>query len=231
MIVLENVSRNYNLGGTIIKAVDNVSLTIYDNEFIAVVGKSGSGKSTLMNLIGALDRVDSGSVIVNNIDISKMNNRELADYRLKSTGFIFQAFHLEPKYTVYDNIRVSLMIADVPTKLQKEKVYTVLDEVGLESKARVKASQLSGGERQRVAIARAIVNDAPIILADEPCGNLDSSNSKIIMELLKKLHNAGKTIVLVTHNISDACLADRIIELQDGKIVRDEASNQFSILH
>lgn len=231
MIVLENVSRNYNLGGTIIKAVDNVSLTIYDNEFIAVVGKSGSGKSTLMNLIGALDRVDSGSVIVNNIDISKMNNRELADYRLKSTGFIFQAFHLEPKYTVYDNIRVSLMIADVPTKLQKEKVYTVLDEVGLESKARVKASQLSGGERQRVAIARAVVNDAPIILADEPCGNLDSSNSKIIMELLKKLHNAGKTIVLVTHNISDACLADRIIELQDGKIVRDEASNQFSILH
>lgn len=231
MIVLDSVSRIYKVGDTLIKAVDNVSLTINDNEFIAVVGKSGSGKSTLMNLIGALDYADSGSVIVNDIDITKLNSRELADYRLKSTGFIFQAFHLESKYTVYDNIRVSLMIADVPTKLQKEKVYTVLDEVGLESKARVKASQLSGGERQRVAIARAIVNDAPIILADEPCGNLDSSNSKIIMELLKKLHNAGKTIVLVTHNISDACLADRIIELQDGKIVRDEASNQFSILH
>lgn len=231
MIVLDNVSRIYKVGDTLIKAIDNVSLTINDNEFIAVVGKSGSGKSTLMNLIGALDYADSGSVIVNDIDITKLNSSELADYRLKSTGFIFQAFHLEPMYTVYDNIRVSLMIADVPTKLQKEKVYTVLDEVGLESKARVKASQLSGGERQRVAIARAIVNDAPIVLADEPCGNLDSSNSKIIMELLKKLHNAGKTIVLVTHNISDACLADRIIELQDGKIVRDEASNQFSILH
>lgn len=231
MIVLDNVSRIYKVGDTLIKAVDNVSLTINDNEFIAVVGKSGSGKSTLMNLIGALDYADSGSVIVNDIDITKLNSSELADYRLKSTGFIFQAFHLEPMYTVYDNIRVPLMIADVPTRCQKEKVYSVLKEVGLESKARVKASQLSGGERQRVAIARAIVNDAPIILADEPCGNLDSANSKTIMELLKKLHDSGKTIVIVTHSISDACLADRIIELQDGKLVRDEASDQFSILH
>jgi len=231
LIVLDSVSRIYKVGDTLIKAVDNVSLTINDNEFIAVVGKSGSGKSTLMNLIGALDYADSGSVIINDIDITKLNSSELADYRLKSTGFIFQAFHLEPMYTVYDNIRVPLMIADVPTRCQKEKVYSVLKEVGLESKARVKASQLSGGERQRVAIARAIVNDAPIILADEPCGNLDSANSKTIMELLKKLHDSGKTIVIVTHSISDACLADRIIELQDGKVVRDEASDQFSILH
>ena len=204
MIILENVSRTFHTGDSLVNAIDNVSLSINDNEFIAIVGRSGSGKSTLMNLIGALDQVDSGKIIVNGTDITTLNSKELANYRLVSTGFIFQAFHLEPMYTVYDNIRIALMIADVPYKIQREKIISVLQKVDLEDKINVKISKLSGGERQRVTIARAIVNNAPIILADEPCGNLDSVNSSKIMELLKVLHNSGKTVILVTHNIIDA---------------------------
>ena len=228
MIILENVSRTFHTGNSLVNAIDNVSLSINDNEFIAIVGRSGSGKSTLMNLIGALDQVDSGKIIVNGTDITTLNSKELANYRLVSTGFIFQAFHLEPMYTVYDNIRIALMIADVPYKIQREKIISVLQKVDLEDKINVKISKLSGGERQRVAIARAIVNNAPIILADEPCGNLDSVNSSKIMELLKVLHNSGKTVILVTHNIIDAKIAERIIELKDGKVVKDETANEFS---
>ena len=228
MIILENVSRTFHTGNSLVNAIDNVSLSINDNEFIAIVGRSGSGKSTLMNLIGALDQVDSGKIIVNGTDITTLNSKELANYRLVSTGFIFQAFHLEPMYTVYDNIRIALMIADVPYKIQREKIISVLQKVDLEDKINVKISKLSGGERQRVTIARAIVNNAPIILADEPCGNLDSVNSSKIMELLKVLHNSGKTVILVTHNIIDAKIAERIIELKDGKVVKDETANEFS---
>lgn len=228
MIILENVSRTFHTGDSLVNAIDNVSLSINDNEFIAIVGRSGSGKSTLMNLIGALDQVDSGKIIVNGTDITTLNSKELANYRLVSTGFIFQAFHLEPMYTVYDNIRIALMIADVPYKIQREKIISVLQKVDLEDKINVKISKLSGGERQRVTIARAIVNNAPIILADEPCGNLDSVNSSKIMELLKVLHNSGKTVILVTHNIFDAKIAERIIELKDGKVVKDETANEFS---
>ena len=228
MIILENVSRTFHTGDSLVNAIDNVSLSINDNEFIAIVGRSGSGKSTLMNLIGALDQVDSGKIIVNGTDITTLTSKELANYRLVSTGFIFQAFHLEPMYTVYDNIRIALMIADVPYKIQREKIISVLQKVDLEDKINVKISKLSGGERQRVTIARAIVNNAPIILADEPCGNLDSVNSSKIMELLKVLHNSGKTVILVTHNIIDAKIAERIIELKDGKVVKDETANEFS---
>lgn len=228
MIILENVSRTFHAGDSLVNAVDNVSFSINDNEFIAIVGRSGSGKSTLMNLIGALDQVDSGKIIVDGTDITTLNSKELANFRLVSTGFIFQAFHLEPMYTVYDNIRIALMIADVPNKLQREKIIDVLQKVNLEDKINVKISKLSGGERQRVAIARAIVNNAPIILADEPCGNLDSVNSSKIMELLKVLHNSGKTVILVTHSINDAKIAERIIELKDGKVVKDETANEFS---
>ena len=228
MIILENVSRTFHTGDSLVNAIDNVSLSINDNEFIAIVGRSGSGKSTLMNLIGALDQVDSGKIIVNGTDITTLNSKELANYRLVTTGFIFQAFHLEPMYTVYDNIRIALMIADVPYKIQREKIISVLQKVDLEDKINVKISKLSGGERQRVTIARAIVNNAPIILADEPCGNLDSVNSSKIMELLKVLHNSGKTVILVTHNIIDAKIAERIIELKDGKVVKDETANEFS---
>ena len=202
MIILENVSRTFHTGDSLVNAIDNVSLSINDNEFIAIVGRSGSGKSTLMNLIGALDQVDSGKIIVNGTDITTLNSKELANYRLVSTGFIFQAFHLEPMYTVYDNIRIALMIADVPYKIQREKIISVLQKVDLEDKINVKISKLSGGERQRVTIARAIVNNAPIILADEPCGNLDSVNSSKIMELLNVLHNSGKSVSLVPKSLN-----------------------------
>lgn len=228
MIVLDDVSRTFKIGETSVKAIDHISITIKDSEFIAIVGRSGSGKSTLMNLIGALDKADSGKIIVNGTDITSLSSNELANYRLATTGFIFQAFHLEPMYTVYDNIRVALMIANVSRKNQKHKIIEVLKKVDLEPKINVKVSKLSGGERQRVAIARAIVNDAPIILADEPCGNLDSINSRKIMELLKHLHLCGKTVILVTHSLNDAKLAERIVELKDGKVTRDENSNEFS---
>ena len=181
-----------------------------------------------MNLIGALDKADSGKIIVNGTEITALSSNELANYRLTTTGFIFQAFHLEPMYTVYDNIRVALMIANVARKFQKQKIVDVLNKVDLGSKINVKVSKLSGGERQRVAIARAIVNDAPVILADEPCGNLDSVNSRKIMELLKLLHLSGKTVILVTHSFNDAKLAERIVELKDGKVIKDELSNEFS---
>lgn len=222
MIKIKNVVRVFRTGDTDVMAANDICLTIEDAEYVSIVGRSGSGKSTLMNLIGGLDVPDSGIIEVNGCVITSFNSNQLAEYRAKETGFVFQSFHLEPMYTVYDNIRVALLISGVRNKEHPELIRKVLHEVGLESKEKVKVSKLSGGERQRVSIARAIVNDAPVILADEPCGNLDSVNSAIIMKLLRDLNKSGKTVILVTHNLNDAKMTDRIIELQDGKIIKDE---------
>ncbi len=178
-----------------------------------------------MHLIGGLDQADDGEIIVNGNHLSKMNQKQLSAYRATQTGFVFQSFYLEPQYTVFDNIRIALMIAKVPFQEHKFKIKEALRQVGLLDKINVRTANLSGGEKQRVAIARAFINNPPIILADEPCGNLDSSNSEIIMNLLEDLHKRGKTIILVTHNLSDAEKADRIIELRDGVIIRDEKKN------
>lgn len=231
MIKVEKLVRTFKTGDIEVKAADNISLTINDSEFLAIVGRSGSGKSTLMNLIGGLDVPDSGTIEVNGCTITSLNSNKLAEYRAKETGFVFQSFHLEPLYTVYDNIRVSLLIAGIPYKEHSQRIRKVLSDVGLESKEMVKVSRLSGGERQRVAIARAIVNDAPIIFADEPCGNLDSTNASMIMSLLRKLNQSGKTVILVTHNNMDARMADRIIELQDGRIIRNEKTSVTSLCY
>lgn len=225
MIEIKHLVKTFYTGESEIKAADNLTFTIKDGEFVSIVGRSGSGKSTLMHLIGGLDKADSGEVIVNGNNLSKMNTAQLSDYRAKQTGFVFQSFHLEPGYTVYDNIRIALMIAKVPFKEHRRKVEDALIQVGLSNKIDVRAAKLSGGEKQRVAVARALINDPPIILADEPCGNLDSSNSEIVMNLLKELNNNGKTVILVTHNIADAQKTQRIIELCDGVIIKDEKNN------
>lgn len=222
IIKAENICKTFGSGEAECKALDGVSLEIKEGEFVSIVGRSGSGKSTFMHLIGGLDKPDSGKITINDTVITDLNSNKLADFRCKNTGFVFQAFHLEPKYTVYDNISVPLLIANTPSKEIKEKVNNVLEQVGLTKKIKVKAAKLSGGEKQRIAIARAIVNNPPIIFADEPCGNLDSTNSDIIMSLFEKLNSMGKTIVLVTHNMSDAERTKRIITFKDGKKTDDK---------
>lgn len=222
MIQVEHLTKFFCEGGNVIKAADDLCFVIPDGEFVSIVGRSGSGKSTLMNLIGGLDRCDSGEIVVNGVRLSSLNSDELARYRSRETGFVFQAFHLELQYSVFDNIRVSLLISGVPFMAHKRLVAEALEQVGLLDKMHVRAAKLSGGEKQRVAIARALINDPKIILADEPCGNLDSENSERILRLLEKLHHKGKTVILVTHNIADARRTERVIEMSDGAVVRDE---------
>lgn len=222
MIKIVNLSKTFNSGENSFNALSDFSLSISDGEFIAVVGKSGSGKSTLLNIIGTIDRLSSGEIFVNGKKLSNMKNSQQAKYRNTEIGFIFQSFHLEPSYSVYKNVELPLLIANTGKKERSKKVLSALIQVGLESKMKNKACNLSGGEKQRVCIARALVNDPGIILADEPCGNLDSFNSAIIMNILKTLAKSGKTIILVTHNMEDAKMADRIIEVKDGKLMTDD---------
>lgn len=225
MIELKDVTKIFKAGDGELKAVNGVSLKIDDGEFVSIVGRSGSGKSTLMHMMGGLDVPTSGEIVVGGDAITSMDSAALSDYRLKRTGFVFQAFHLEPEYTVYDNVRMPLVIAGVPFKEHKNRVREALKKVGIEEKFGVKTAKLSGGEKQRTAIARALINDPGIIFADEPCGNLDTANSGAVMDLLRKLNEDGKTVVLVTHNMSDAAKTKRVIELRDGVVVRDEKNS------
>lgn len=221
MISIRDVRKKYLGGSKSFFALDGVSLEIGEGEFVAITGKSRSGKSTLLNMIGTLDRVTSGSIVVDGKDLSKLSGRKVAEFRNKTVGFVFQSFYLEPSYTVYDNVELPLVLAGSTGKRNRKKVENALAEVGLSGKIREKARNLSGGEQQRVAIARAIVNDPVYILADEPCGNLDTVNSENIMRILASLHDAGKTIIMVTHDPEDARKADRIVTMSDGKIVSD----------
>ena len=219
MIKLENVTKEY---GENFRALNGVSLEIPDGQFVAVVGKSGSGKSTLLNLIGSLDKVSSGSIFVDGEDITKFNDKQLAAFRRDKLGFIFQSFYLESEYTVFDNVRLPLILSDDFSAASKRKVMEALESTDMAQKAHKKAKTLSGGEQQRTAIARALVHNPRYILADEPCGNLDSANSQNIIALLKGLHKSGKTVVMVTHDISDAHAAERIITMKDGAVFGDE---------
>ncbi len=221
MISIQNVKKKYSNGGKSFYALDGVSLEIAEGEFIAITGKSGSGKSTLLNMIGTLDRVSAGSVFVDGNNISKFSGKRIAEYRNKTVGFVFQSFYLEPSYTVYDNVELPLLLAGKTGKRNRAAIENALREVGLLGKIKEKARNLSGGEQQRVAIARAIVNDPAYVLADEPCGNLDTANSENIMRILDSLHRAGKTIIMVTHDPEDALKAERIVTMSDGKIVGD----------
>ena len=220
MLKLIDVKKEYQTPGGCFYALDGVSLYVEEGEFVAIVGKSGSGKSTLLNMIGTLDSVTSGSILLDGQDIATMNGRQLAEIRNQSIGFVFQRFNLEPEYTVYQNIELPLVISG-STK-NEQRVQAVLEQLDLVSKAKLKTKLLSGGEQQRVAIARAIINDPKIILADEPCGNLDTTNSNIVMSILQALNQQGKTIILVTHDQEDAMKAQRIVTLSNGRIISDE---------
>ncbi|MDE7395425.1 MAG: ABC transporter ATP-binding protein [Clostridiales bacterium] len=218
MIELKNVSKVFGSGESEVRALDDVSLTIEDGTFIAIVGKSGSGKSTMMNLIGALDKPTQGEIIADGQNLTSMKDDELAEYRNKHIGYIFQSFYLEPTFSVLENVAMPLTIAGMKKAEREELARKAIAQLGLEEKTDKKASELSGGQKQRVSIARAIVHDPEIILADEPTGNLDSQNGVEVIRLLQGIADSGKTVVLVTHNIEDARKTDRMVVLKDGKI-------------
>ena len=216
MIELKHVDKISGKGEGALHALKDVNVEIEDGKFTAILGKSGSGKSTLMNIIGALDSPTSGEVFANGKNLTKMSADELADYRNKTTGFVFQSFYLEPTFTVLDNVAMPLVIAGVDRRTREEKAKAVLEQLGLSDKIGKMANELSGGQKQRVSIARALVHDPDIVLADEPTGNLDSQNGAEVMALLRQICDSGKSVVLVTHNMEDAKNADNVIFIKDG---------------
>ncbi len=219
VLELKNITKTYTSGNTVFNALDNVSLKIYEGEFVSITGPSGSGKSTLMHIIGLLDNPTSGEVLLNGKDISRFNESQLARIRNVTLGFVFQQFNLLAKTSALENVTLPLLYSDVP-KLQREKLgIQMLTKVGLDTKLKNTPAQLSGGQQQRVAIARALINDPKIILADEPTGNLDSKSGTEVMELFHHLHRQeGRTIVFVTHDMDLAKQADRIVIIKDGQI-------------
>lgn len=221
MIICQNIIKNFQNGNMETPVIRDVSLKVEKGEFVALTGKSGSGKSTLMNMIGLIDTPTSGTISLAGVDTSRMNDVQRAEIRNKKLGYIFQSFYLESRYSVFKNIEMPLLISDVPKAERKKRIEECMEYVGIGKKANQLAETLSGGEKQRVCIARALANQPGIILADEPCGNLDSANTTNVMNLLKKLSEAGKTILMVTHSMEDAQYADRIITLSDGVIVNE----------
>jgi putative ABC transport system ATP-binding protein len=222
IISIQSVSKIYNLGETVVKALDNVSLSIFDNDYISIMGPSGSGKSTLMNIIGCLDVPTKGKYKFKNELISKMDDNQLANIRNEKIGFVFQTFNLLPKLNAMQNVEVPLIYSSLGRKKRIERAEEALHIVGLQDRMTHKPNELSGGQRQRVAIARALVNKPSIILADEPTGNLDSKSGNEILKFFAKLHKDGNTIIMVTHEESVAKLSKRRIDIFDGKIARDE---------
>lgn len=218
MIELINVGKVYGNGENSVHVLKEVNLTIPDGKFVSIVGKSGCGKSTMMNIIGALDKSSEGEVISDGMNLTKLSDDELAEYRNKHIGYIFQSFYLEPTFTVLENVAIPLTIAGMKKNEREQLAQKAIDKLGLTDKTRKKASELSGGQKQRVSIARAIVHEPKVILADEPTGNLDSYNGSEVIKLLQQIVDSGKTVVLVTHNIDDARKTDIIIELKDGRV-------------
>ena len=221
LIELRNVYKIYPMGDEAVHALDGVSLTIDQGEFVAIVGSSGSGKSTAMNIIGCLDVPTSGTYHLGGVDVSTMDDDQQAEIRNTMLGFIFQQYNLIPKLTVLENVELPLLYAGVPSAERRERAVRALGRVGLESKQKNLPSQLSGGQQQRVSIARALAGNPSVILADEPTGALDSRTGREVLGFLKKLNREGDTVVLITHDNSIAVKADRIIRLQDGKIIYD----------
>ncbi len=221
IIQLKNIAKAYKIGTETIHALRDVSLEIYKNEFVALMGPSGSGKSTLMNMLGCLDSPTSGEYILNGISVSQMLDNQLAEVRNKEIGFVFQSFNLLPRSTALDNVMLPLVYAGFNKADRLQRGKEVMEQVGLKDRMLHKPNELSGGQRQRVAIARALVNHPAIILADEPTGNLDSKTSIEIMALLEEIHKQGNTIILVTHEEDIAQHAHRIVRLKDGIVERD----------
>lgn len=219
MIELRNISKRYLVEKNEFFAINDVSLTIAPGEFVAVQGASGSGKTTLLNILGCIDKSTSGEYFLDGKDVGAMTDEETAQLRNQRIGFVLQDFALIENQTVLYNVMLPLLLSEMPYRKIRAKAYSVLEQLGIADQAKKKANRLSGGQRQRVAIARAIVNDPKIILADEPTGQLDSKTGIAIMEILKKLNEAGTTVILVTHDEKLSNFAGRRVHISDGKII------------
>ncbi len=228
IIELKDIKKEYKIGTEEIHALSGVTLNIYKNEYVALMGPSGSGKSTLMNMLGCLDSPTSGEYILNKLAVAQMSDNELAEVRNKQIGFVFQTFNLLPRSTTLENVMLPLVYAGIEKSKREEMATKVLEQVGLGNRMTHKPNELSGGQRQRVAIARALVNNPAIILADEPTGNLDSKTSIEIMGLLEDIHKNGNTIILVTHEEDIAAHAHRIVRLKDGKVESDNENKNIT---
>ncbi|UCF63247.1 MAG: ABC transporter ATP-binding protein [bacterium] len=223
---IKEITKNYKMGTEIVAALRGISVNLLKNEYLAIMGPSGSGKSTLMNIIGCLDTHSAGSYLLEGADVSKMNDDQLAEIRNQKIGFVFQTFNLIPRADVFHNVELPMVYSGISSSMRKKLAEEAIEKVGLTDRMKHKPSELSGGQRQRVAIARALVNNPSIILADEPTGNLDSSTGAEIMSVLDQLHQAGNTIILVTHENDIAAHANRVIKLKDGLVETDELNHK-----
>lgn|SRR5699024_1456371 len=222
MITMKDVTKTYQMGEEVVTALDNVSLTVEEGEFTSIMGPSGSGKSTIMNILGLLDKFNSGSYTLNGINVSDHDDEELAKIRNKEIGFVFQSFNLLPRMNLLENVMLPLVYAKVPKKERQRRAKEALERVGLGNRLYHKTNEISGGQTQRVAIARAIVNNPSVLMADEPTGNLDSKTTKTIMRIFQELNDEGTTIIMVTHEPEMAQYTKRIVHVRDGKIEKTE---------
>lgn len=225
MITLKGITKQYQMGDQTVHALQGVDLHIERNELVAFIGASGSGKSTMMNIVGCLDRPSGGTYFLNGKDVATMQSDDLAQVRNEEIGFIFQSFHLLPRHTALDNVAQPLIYRGIPPAERKRMAREALEHVGLGSRTHHRPNELSGGQRQRVAIARALVGKPSILLADEPTGNLDSATTREIMALIKDVHQNGQTVVMVTHEPDIAEQCQRIVRLQDGRVLSDRLVN------
>lgn len=227
LIKVEDLCKIYNPGENEVRALDHVNLEIEKGEFVAIIGQSGSGKSTFMNMLGCLDVPTSGSYFLNGTDVSTMKDNQLSVVRNREIGFIFQGFNLIANLNAIENVELPLIYRGIDRKTRHKLAVESLKLVGLEKRMHHKPNEMSGGQQQRVAIARAIAAEPPVILADEPTGNLDSASSKEILEILKKMHRSGKTVILITHDNGIAAQARRVVRIMDGKIESDTINESF----
>jgi len=230
IIHISDITKYYQVGTEVVKALQGTSLSIDKGEYVAIMGPSGSGKSTLMNIIGALDTPTGGQYVLNGTDVSHLTDESLAEIRNKEIGFVFQTFNLLPRYTALENVVLPLVYAGIPKAERMQLGEESLTSVGLGDRMQHRPNEMSGGQRQRVAVARALINDPSIILADEPTGNLDSKTSVDIMRLFGEIHARGNTIILVTHEEDIAQHAHRIIRLRDGEIEKDYKNEQVTLV-
>lgn len=227
LIKVADLCKIYNPGENEVRALDHINLEIDQGEFVAIIGQSGSGKSTFMNMLGCLDVPTSGKYYLNGTDVSTMTDNQLSEIRNREIGFIFQGFNLIPNLTAEENVELPLIYRGMDKKSRRKLARESLAMVGLENRMTHKPSEMSGGQQQRVAIARAIAAKPPVILADEPTGNLDSGSSKEILGILRKLHSGGRTVILITHDDGIASQAKRVVRIMDGKIETDRMNPDY----
>lgn len=231
IIHLDQIKKSYYIGNNELPVLKGIDLDIQTNEYVALMGPSGSGKSTLMNILGCLDSPTSGSYVLNGQDVSQMEDDALAEVRNKEIGFVFQQFNLMPRLSALENVAIPLIYGGIPRKEREERALEMLQRVGLGERYKHKPNELSGGQCQRVAIARALINRPALILADEPTGNLDTKTSIEIMDIFARIHEAGNTVVLVTHEEDIAAHAKRIVRLRDGLIESDQLNAKAAMAH